>query len=230
MDGGTRPAPNGDRSQEKGRSRLRWQELGIVACLCGSALAVALAPLLMPDSYTWVTNTTSESAAQGLSGAWLARLGFLMFGLAVLWLTAVTGSRWGRLGALFHGMFGVLMTATAAFSHRPFEPGISFDRTEDLLHSVTATAMGFAFALGVIAAAVNRPETSIPRRVLDVAALAASVIIPLSMGVWSEGAGLLQRSMFLIAYLWYTSEALMDASGWRSAGRSVAKVAHPGQP
>lgn len=179
-----------------------------MACLSGSAVALTLAPLLMPDSYNWISNTTSESAAQGVSDAWLARLGFLMFGLAVLWLTAISGSKWGRSGRLFHGIFGVLMTATAAFSHRPFEPSVAFDQTEDLLHSVAATAMGFAFALGVFAVMVHRPERSISRRVLDVAALAASVIIPLSMGAWSGSAGLLQRLMFLIAYLWYAIEAL----------------------
>ena len=175
-------------------------------------MALALAPLLMPDSYDWVSNTTSESAAQGVSGAWLARLGFLMFGLAVVWLTAISGPQWGSWGSLFHGMFGVLMAATAAFSHRPFEPGIAFDRIEDLLHSVAATAMGFAFALGVFAVMVHGPIRSIPRRALHVVALAASVIIPLSMGAWSGSAGLLQRSMFLIAYLWYAIGAL-DTTG-----------------
>ena len=187
-----------------------------MACLGGSALALALAPLLMPDSYSWVSHTTSESAAQGVSGAWLARLGFLMFGLAVLWLTALAGARWGRWGRLFHAMFGVLLTATAAFSHRPFEPGVMFDRTEDLLHSATATAMGFAFALGVVAVMAHRPGRLISRRALDVTTVAASVIIPLSMGAWSGSAGLLQRSMFLVAYLWYAAEAL-DTTELRSA-------------
>ena len=187
-----------------------------MACLGGSALGLALAPLLMPDSYSWVSHTTSESAAQGVSGAWLARLGFLMFGLAVLWLTAFSGARWGRWGTFFHGMFGVLMTATAAFSHRPFTPGIMFDRTEDLLHSVTATAMGFAFAAGVVAVMVHRPGRLTSRRALDVAALVASVIIPLGMAAWSGSAGLLQRSMFLVAYLWYATEAL-DTTERRSA-------------
>jgi hypothetical protein len=184
-------------------------------CLGGSALALALAPLLMPDSYSWVSHTTSESAAQGVSGAWLARLGFLVFGLAVLWLAAFAGARWGRWDRLFHGMFGVLMAATAAFSHRPFEPGIMFDRTEDLLHSVTATAMGFAFAIGVVAVMVSRPGRLTSRHALDAAALVASVVIPLSMVAWSRNAGLLQRSMFLVAYLWYGTEAL-DTTGRRS--------------
>ncbi len=213
MDSGATPrAPSADQPRGVGRSRLQWPNRGILACLAGSAAALALAPLLMPDSYSWVSHTTSESAAQGVSGAWLARLGFLMFGLAVLWLTAVSGARWGRWGKLFHGMFGVLMTAMAAFSHRPFESGITFDRTEDLLHSVTATAVGFAFAFGVVALMVRRPGRITSRRTLDVTALAASVAIPLSMSAWSGNAGLLQRLMFLVAYLWYTTEAL-DTSG-----------------
>jgi TRAP-type C4-dicarboxylate transport system permease small subunit len=55
-----------------------------IAGLVASALALALAPLLLPTSYSWVAHTTSESAAQGVPGSWLARVGFLVFGAAVL--------------------------------------------------------------------------------------------------------------------------------------------------
>jgi thiol:disulfide interchange protein len=161
----------------------------------------------MPDSYDWLSHTTSESAAQGLSGAWLARLGFLTLGLGVLWLSSLTGRRWGRWGQLSHRMFGVMMLATAAFSHRPIEQDVVFDRTEDLLHSIAATAMGFAFAFGVVAVMLRRPERMLVQRVVDVTALATSIIIPLSMNSRSGSAGLLQRTMFLIAYLWYATEA-----------------------
>ncbi|HET9901772.1 MAG TPA: hypothetical protein VFR46_12025 [Actinomycetes bacterium] len=53
-----------------------------------SAIALGAAPALMPDDYSWIGHTTSESAAQGVSGAWLARLGFLLFGLSAIWLAA----------------------------------------------------------------------------------------------------------------------------------------------
>jgi hypothetical protein len=56
----------------------------VLSCLTVSALALAVAPMLMPESYSWVVHTTSESAAQGVNGAWLARLGFVAFGFAVL--------------------------------------------------------------------------------------------------------------------------------------------------
>jgi len=56
----------------------------VLAGLGASAAALAAAPALMPASYSWISDTTSQSAAQGLSGAWLARLGFVLLGLSVM--------------------------------------------------------------------------------------------------------------------------------------------------
>lgn len=84
---------------ESGLSWRRWQLWGALACLGASVLSLALAPFLMPDSYDWLKHTTSESGAQGLSGAWLTRLGFVTFGLGVLWLSSLAGGRWGRWGS-----------------------------------------------------------------------------------------------------------------------------------
>lgn len=61
---------------------------GVIALLVLSAAALAVAPAFTPAGYDFVRHTTSESAAQGLAGAWVARLGFVVFGLAVLWLAA----------------------------------------------------------------------------------------------------------------------------------------------
>jgi hypothetical protein len=180
----------------------------ILGCLVLSALALGLAPLLMPESYSWLSHTTSESAAQGVEGAWLARLGFLSFGLGVIWLASPVRGHWDRLGSAFHRSFGLLMVATAVFSHRPFEAGSTFDRTEDLLHSVAATAMGFAFAFGVAVVLFKRREWTTSGWFLDAVAVAASVLIPLSMFAWGESAGLLQRVMFAVAYIWYGRETL----------------------
>jgi hypothetical protein len=68
----------------------------VIAALAASAVALALAPLLMPPSYSWLSMTTSESAAQGVGGAWLARLGFVLFGLSGWLLVVVVRHReWG---------------------------------------------------------------------------------------------------------------------------------------
>jgi hypothetical protein len=180
---------------------------GIIFLLALSLLALLLAPLLMPEPYNWITHTTSESAAQGLQGAWLARLGFLLFGLGVLWLATAARPVWARAAVWMHVGFGVMMLGTAAFSHRPFMPGVPFDPVEDLLHSLTATLMGFAFSLGVFIYFLKRTRRDIAGRVLDLVALAAAVGIPLLMVAVPGISGLVQRLMFLVAYLWYGTAA-----------------------
>ena len=88
--------------------------IGLLAALT----ALALAPLLMPDTYSVRGHSVSESAAQGVEGAWLARLGFLLFGFAVLSLALDPGSTWGRWGRRAHAGFGVSMIAAAVFLGR----------------------------------------------------------------------------------------------------------------
>lgn len=179
-----------------------------LAGLTASAAALATAPLVVPPDYSWISQTTSESGAQTVPGAWLARLGFLLFGLAVVVLASGAARRWGSWGVALHGAFGGLMAAAAAFSHRPWHPGRDFDGTEDLMHSVVASAMGFAFAAGVVVTCVVTARGGSRRGVgWDVAAVAASVVLPLGMAALPAVDGVLQRLMFLVAYVWYAREA-----------------------
>ncbi|SFR37071.1 DUF998 domain-containing protein [Halogeometricum limi] len=179
---------------------------GIVACLSASMLALAVAPLFVPAGYSWVAHTTSESAAQGVTGAWVARLGFLLFGLAVVRLAVERRSDWGRLAAVFHFGFGLSMVTTATFSTRAWDPAVPFDPVEDAAHSVAATAVGFCFAFGVLAFVYRRWTAGRPVRRLDFSALFATVAVPASMAVFAGYAGVLQRSMFALAYVWYLRE------------------------
>lgn len=185
----------------------RHARIGILTLLGLSFLALLLAPLFMPEGYSWIANTTSESAAQGLEYAWVARMGFLLFGLAVLWLASAAGHTWGWLVVWMHIGFGVMMLATAAFSHKPFLPGVPFDPVEDFLHSFTATVMGFAFSFGVFARFLQRGKGPGISGLLDLAVIGAAIFIPLWM-VWQPGmSGLVQRVMFLLSYVWYGAEA-----------------------
>lgn len=136
----------------------------------------------------------------------------------MLLLATVRRDAWGGFGAWTHAGFGVLMVATATFSTRSWVPDAAYDPVEDALHSVTATAMGFAFAVGVlsvlVSAATGRdrsPWPHWPHRpywLLDAAALAAAVVLPLGMVAFAGAAGVLQRVMFTVAYVWYATEAV----------------------
>ena len=57
------------------------------------------------------------------NGQWVARLGFLAFGLGVCWLAAALKRVGARVALWLHMAFGVFMIATAAFSHRSWVPG-----------------------------------------------------------------------------------------------------------
>jgi hypothetical protein len=56
----------------------REEKPAVIVLLLAAMAALALAPLLMPDSYSVLGHSVSESAAQGVDGAWLARLAFLL--------------------------------------------------------------------------------------------------------------------------------------------------------
>ncbi len=100
-----------------------------------SAVALAVAPLFVPSDYSWTSHTTSEAAAQGIEGAWMAQLGFLLLGLAVMVLSTGAARRWGVGGVVLHGAPGrprsrrspgrpsaTVVTTTAA-SSGPSRPG-----------------------------------------------------------------------------------------------------------
>lgn len=176
----------------------------IMVALLGAVLCLAIAPSALPEGYSTVEHTTSEAAAQATPGAWLARSGFLLFGLAVFCLSLVKRG-WPRSARYLHGLFGLLLLATAVYSHRPFVEGVSYDQVEDLLHSVAVTAMGFVFAAGVLVVGWLR----IPRwKLADVVALASAVAIPIAMTATAGIDGLLQRVMFGVAFVWYGLEVI----------------------
>jgi hypothetical protein len=204
------------------RPRARWSALwqppsaearlvaaiGALALLGLSASALALSPLFMPAVYSVSSQTLSEAAAQALPNGWVARLGFLTFGQAVLWLAAAFQDRWARIAWWPHALFGVFMMGAAAFSQRPWIEGAPADEFEDALHALMATAMGFAFALGTAARYLQRRIEREPGGTFDFVALAASVALPLAMITMPAYAGFAQRAMFAVAYLWYGLEAL----------------------
>jgi hypothetical protein len=186
-----------------GRRAEAWL---VLLLLFGSVVSVLIAPLLMPASYSIAEHSISESAAQGVEGAWLARLGFLMFGLAVLLLASISGDRWGLWGRIVHRVWGVSMIAAAVFSHMPWLD-TPFDVFEDTLHSIASFAVGMSFIVGVLFVTFRRGPGAGPVRVFDWIAIGIALVVPPVMFNVTGVAGVVQRVMFAVAYLWYGLEA-----------------------
>ncbi len=180
----------------------------ILFLLLGSALFIFMAPSFMPLGYSSLQHSISESAAQGLNFAWIARLGFLLFGVAVWSLAVTQHTLWNRVPRACFVTFALCMLGTAAFSHKPWLPNVPFDETEDILHSITATLMGFAFSFGVLFRLLRRQTAEKLHRLFDILNILAAVVIPL-LGVYFESiSGLVQRLLFILAYLWFAFETI----------------------
>jgi hypothetical protein len=175
--------------------------------LAAAALCLALAPLAMPADYSWVTRSISESAAQGIDGAWVARAGFLLMGLGTVLTALASADRWRTPGAVLLGLYGVLMMSAAALSTQSWRPDAAYNALESTLHSTAATAMGCCYALGVLAVLLADRGMPTPQRVLGLGAVASSVAVPLGMVAAPSIAGVLQRAMFAVALVWLAVEA-----------------------
>lgn len=183
------------------RGSATYTGLG-AAFLAVSALALTVAPAAMPTTYSWLRQSISESAGQGVTSAWIARLGFLLFGLTVSWLALHNRRLWPQASRIALGAFGILMISAAAFSTRPWWPGAAFDPTEDLLHSMAASTMGFALVIGLTVRALTRRGDRLGLA-LDALGIVASIALPLAMSLLPDWAGLLQRLMFAVVYAWF---------------------------
>lgn len=202
----TPATPNG-RTPTRQQSRPGPMATGVIAMLATGLALLAAAPLALRDSYSysWVDQGTSESAAQGIDGAWVARLGFVTLGLAVVWLASLRASAWRWAGTALHLAFGIGLICGAVYSTKPWWEGASYVESEDLLHSVCATVVGIGFVGGVVAVMVARRLPSTTAAIPDILAIVVTTTIPLMM--WADIWGLLQRAMFVTAAIWYGHEA-----------------------
>lgn len=191
---------------------------GVLACLAVSAAALALAPLLIAHDYSWVQHTISDSAAQGVEGGWVARTGFVLFAVAVAAVAAQSHQRWGVLRGLPHYLFALGMCTAAVFSTRHWDHATAFNVTQDRLHSVATSTVGFGIVVGVLAVASlkGRPMR---RRSMDGVVVATAILVPLIMFRFEYVAGAAQRGMFAMAFIWYAGEALWSAPAARTKRR-----------
>lgn len=179
-----------------------------VALLAASAVAVGVAPRLMVRGYSWEANTISESAAQGVRHAWVARAGFAGLGAGAVLVAVECRSAWGIAAFCLIVVFGVLMMATAGASERPWEAGAPYRAKEAQLHSVLAGAAGVAYTVGAGTVAFTDAGAPVWLRALSLVVAVSGVVLPLAMARRPQVQGLIQRVMFALAYAWLIAEAL----------------------
>lgn len=167
-----------------------------------SFVMLALAPLVVADSYSVVEDTLSESGAQGVDGAWVLRTGVLLAAVSVLAMT--TMARWGAMARIAIRVYALGLVGLAVFPEAPWDGG-AFDETIAYLHTLSGVVGAAAFVVGVTLVSLARPSAHSSRRFFDWMVVAAVALIPLVMLV-TAGDGLLQRVMVGSGYIWLFTE------------------------
>ncbi|WP_278237361.1 DUF998 domain-containing protein [Isoptericola sp. AK164] len=179
----------------------------VLALLAVAATCLALAPLVLPDSYEVLRQPVSRAGAQGVPGAWLARTGYVLLGLAVLVEAARAGEAWGPVGRAAHAVYATAMVCLAVFSASPWYGGPG-DTVEASLHTWAATVAVGAFFVGVLGVRIQRGRRPGRIAVLDVVALAGAPVLALAAETMPGGAGVTERLIFVIGFTWYGVEAV----------------------
>jgi hypothetical membrane protein len=105
----------------------------VTAAIVAFVLAAMVAPFASHPDYSSVRHSLSELAGQDMPNAWIMRVGFVVFGAAVL---AASLARFRNDPAVFGALslFGVAMVAAAYWSHLPITQLAGGSQGEDDLH------------------------------------------------------------------------------------------------
>ena len=193
---------------------VRWSQMLLAASL--SLLAVA--PFFVPDTYSPIAHTISESGGQGVPGAWVERSGVILAAGAVLVMTMHTGPTWSRTASRWIRLFSAALLVLALFPESPWHGG-SHDATVAMMHTVGGVVGAVSFTLGVVTVSLSS-RRGWGARLYDGLMVSALISIPQVMLV-STVDGILQRLMVILGYGWLFLECRrMIVSGRRPGERS----------
>ncbi len=161
--------------------------------------AMFILPLFSFEEYSILKNTTSQLGAQNTPNAWIMNLVFILAGSASI----VEG--WIHLKQYWFQkfvitIFGLTLILTALFQTAPIVEGIPFNDYEDRMHTFFANIVGFSFAVFAFSAAFIERTTGERALALLVSILAIGLSV--LMFSFAGYAGILQRTMFIIAFGW----------------------------
>lgn len=193
--------------RQAGRLTVEGARVGLAV----SMVLLAIAPVFLPDTYSPIEHTLSESGAQGVPTAFVFRSGLIFAATAVLVMTMEAGAVWGGRARLWLRVYALAVVGLALFPESPWDGG-GHDETVAFLHTMAGVVGAIAFIVGIAMVSFSRPRRA-RARVFDFVVAGAVAVIPQLMLV-TPADGMLQRVMVLLGYVWLFSEAqrMVDAT------------------
>ena len=181
--------------------------------------------MFVPPQYTWMTNTISDLAAQGLPNRWMMQLGFVGFGalLTGALVHKFVQTKQVSVADILILLYGVCVLSSGFFSAKPFLEGVSYSAQEHQLHSLFAQAAGVLFSIAILARLIssrNAQERTFHALFL-ILIIGTSMLFGLAKGGdLGVGMGVIQRVLYALGFFW-----LLVSQSWSSEVSRTRKPA-----
>lgn len=162
-------------------------------------LAIFILPFYSAEGYSIMKHTTSHLGSQNSPNAWIMNTVFILLGISCILESWFHLKRYWVHKTLLT-IFGTGLILVAFFQHAPIIGGIPYSILEDTMHSIFATVVGASFT--VFAFSTAYIEKTNRRRVLALGVGLVAIVLSMLMFGLVDLAGLWQRIMFIISFIW----------------------------
>ena len=171
---------------------------------------IVLAHFFVPPAYDWTQNTVSDLASQEHTYKWIMQIGFIGFGLLLIWGVIFHFNKNRRAYfLLFVAVYGLSILMSGIFCTMPIDPSMSFSANESKLHSMFATIAGIAMSLGILLQVIMSANSR--QRWMRIAFFLLIVGISGLFGLAENhilmlDKGIIQRVLYLVGLAWLVYE------------------------
>jgi hypothetical membrane protein len=163
---------------------------------------IVIAHIVVGEQYVWYRHSISQLAGQEYAQAWIMRAGFLGFGVLVqiagIGRIRAAGRYWYRELPIM--IYGLSILASGIFSAAPFIEGVAYSEWEAQLHTLFATAGGWALTAGILLYMLTDRLNS--RRTVHAVALILTMGVAFSFFSLPTVSGALQYLLWLVGFSW----------------------------
>ena len=163
---------------------------------------IVIAHIVVGEQYLWYRHSISQLAGQGYELAWIMRAGFIGFGLLVQ--IAGTGRMraarryWYRELPLM--AYGLCIVGSGIFSAAPFIEGVAYSEQEAQLHTLFATAGGWALTTGILLYMLT--DRLNLRKAVHGVALLLTMSVASAFFALPAMSGAFQYSLWVVGFSW----------------------------
>lgn len=178
---------------------------------------IIFAHFFVPPAYDWAQNTVSDLASQEHTYKWIMQIGFIGFGLLLIWGVIFHFNKNRRAYfLLFVAVYGLSILMSGIFCTMPIDPSMSFSANESKLHSMFATIAGIAMSLGILLQVIMSANSR--QRWMRIAFFLLIVGISGLFGLAENhilmlDKGIIQRVLYLVGLAWLVYEERILISG-----------------